>query len=76
MLGLRSELAVRPPYEGAPGYIEALAYYTNLGFTPKDFYTVASDGTDMTALEVDCVMVRQPSRKPRMASMQEEKATA
>lgn len=70
MLGLQSELAVRQLYEGAPSYLDALAYYTSLGFTPKDFYTVASDGTDMTALEVDCVMVRQASGKPRTQSMQ------
>jgi FkbM family methyltransferase len=77
MLGLQSELAVRQLYEGAPSYLDALAYYTSLGFTPKDFYTVASDGTDMTALEVDCVMVRQASGKPRTQSMQglKEKTT-
>ena len=63
MLGLQSELAVRKLYEGAPGYLDALAYYTSLGFTPKDFYTVASDGTDMTALEVDCILVRASSGK-------------
>jgi FkbM family methyltransferase len=61
MLGLQSELAIRKLYEGAPGYLDALAYYASLGFTPKDFYSVASDGNDMTALELDCVMVRERS---------------
>jgi hypothetical protein len=44
--------------EGAPGYLDALAYYAGLGFTPKDFYTVASDGNNMSAVEVDCIMLR------------------
>jgi FkbM family methyltransferase len=57
-LGLQSELAVKKIYEGAPGYLEALAYYSSLGFTPKDFYTVASDGNNMSAVEVDCIMLR------------------
>jgi FkbM family methyltransferase len=70
MLGLQSELAVRQLYEAAPSYLDALTYYTSLGFTPKDFYTVASDGTDMTALEVDCVMVRASSANPCSESTQ------
>jgi FkbM family methyltransferase len=58
ILGLQSELAIRRIYEGAPSYLDALAYYSSLGFTPKDFYTVASDGNDMSAVEVDCIMLR------------------
>ncbi len=58
ILALQSELAIQKIYEGAPSYLDALAFYSNLGFTPKDFYTVASDGNDMSAVEVDCIMVR------------------
>ena len=58
ILGLQSELAVRRIYEGTPDYLAALAFYSGLGFTPKDFYTVASDGNDLSAVEVDCIMLR------------------
>jgi hypothetical protein len=58
ILGLQSELEVRRMYEGTPGYLEALAFYADLGFALKDFYTVASDGNDLSAVEVNCIMLR------------------
>lgn len=58
ILGLQSELEVRRMYEGTPGYLEALAFYSDLGFALKDFYTVASDGNDLSAVEVNCIMLR------------------
>jgi hypothetical protein len=54
ILGLQSELEVRRIFENTPSYLE---FYADLGFGLKDFYTVASDGNDLSAVSVDCIML-------------------
>jgi hypothetical protein len=58
VLGLQSEIALKPIYEGMPDYLTALAKYNSLGFGITSTVPVSRD-KDMTVIEFDCLMVRR-----------------
>jgi len=56
-LGLQSELAIKPLYEGAPRYDEAIAFYRSQGFELSAFVP-NNLGHFPRLLETDCIMYR------------------
>ena len=54
---LQVELAVRPIYEGAVGWLEAVETLRRLGFRPAHLTTVARDAA-LGVVELDCLLVR------------------
>ncbi|MGB0563058.1 MAG: FkbM family methyltransferase [Spirulinaceae cyanobacterium] len=58
VLGLISELAVRPAYDNMPSYLESLRCYEELGFRLVDLGVAARDGKTSEMVEYDCIMVR------------------
>lgn len=52
-----SELSFQPIYVGMPGYREMLSEYEAAGFAVSGFHPV-SRRPDLTAIEMDCVLVR------------------
>lgn len=60
IVGLQSELSVRPIYEGMPTYREALAVMEGLGFELTGLFPVARD-RHLRLVEIDCVMIRPGS---------------
>lgn len=65
LVGLQSELSVIPLYGEMPAYQDALAEYRKWGFEPTGFYEVARDSDSLALIEVDCVMIRPKSDRPR-----------
>lgn len=67
-VGVQSELAIRPLYEGAPGFAEALAEYRRLGFELSAIVP-NNAGHFPVLIETDCVMLRRdlidPAQLPR-----------
>ena len=61
MLGLQSEVAVIPLYEGAPTMLEALPTYQASGFDLSGLFPVTRDPDTASVLEYDCLMVRRGS---------------
>jgi FkbM family methyltransferase len=59
MLGLQTELPVKHVYEGLPSYLESLRILSEKGFDLVDFMPVSRDTNGLTAVELDCVMVRR-----------------
>lgn len=57
IVGLQSELAVEPVYNGAPGWHEAIAVYEQAGFTLSTFVANNLDFFPRL-LEMDCIMYR------------------
>nr|WP_272916562.1 FkbM family methyltransferase [Tsuneonella aeria] len=57
MLGLQSEVSIKPLYAGQPGYIDALAYYEALGFALMNLSIVNRTAAG-SVLEYDCLMAR------------------
>jgi FkbM family methyltransferase len=55
----QTELSVRPIYQGAPEYIEALRVWADLGFAVTGFFPVARD-PQLRLVEMDCTLVRCP----------------
>jgi len=62
IVGLLSEVAFIPIYDGMPDYLEALAEYTRRGFRVSGFYPVTKRD-DLAMIEADCVMVRDDARR-------------
>lgn len=62
VLALQVELAVRPLYEGAVGWLDALAVLRELGFRPAQLTSVGRDG-ELGLLELDCLLVRDGARE-------------
>jgi FkbM family methyltransferase len=56
--GLQIELAVDPLYEGAPTYLEALAFVRELGFAVTGFFPVVAD-EQSRVVEFDGVFTRR-----------------
>lgn len=65
VVGLQSEISVRPIYEEMPGYLEALAAMEGLGFELTGLFPVARDRR-LRLVELDCIMIRSgsPRRTP------------
>jgi FkbM family methyltransferase len=57
--GLQCELALKPMYEGAPSYAEAVAVLSGLGFEPTGIFAVSRDHA-LRLIEIDCVLSRTP----------------
>jgi len=59
VLGLQSEIAAVPLYEGAPTMIEALQTFQSEGFELSGLSAVSRDPDTARVLEYDCLMVRR-----------------
>ena len=57
VLGLQSEIALRPIYEKMPDYLTSLAKLNALGFAVTSIVPVTRD-ENMRVIEFDCLMVR------------------
>lgn len=57
--GLQCELSVRPLYDGAPSYREAMAVLDDLGFELTGIFAVSREH-DLRLIEVDCLLRRCP----------------
>lgn len=68
LLGLQSELAVVPLYEGIPTILRGLQVYGSHGFELSALCPVAQDPRTARVLEYDCLMLRLvgagPERRP------------
>ncbi|MDB4907225.1 MAG: putative LigA [Gemmatimonadetes bacterium] len=58
ILGMQSEVSIQPLYEGAPPYLEALAYYQSLGFSLTGLFNVIDDAATHHLIELDAVLFR------------------
>lgn len=61
VVGIQSEVSVRPIYVGMPHYLDALRVYEQLGFELHGLAEVARDPAQRGITELNCVMMR-----PRM----------
>jgi hypothetical protein len=57
VLGLQSEIALKPIYEGMPDYLISLARLNALGFSVTSLVPVSRD-EKLRVIEFDCLMVR------------------
>ena len=57
ILGLQSEIALKPIYEGMPDYLTSLARLNALGFSITSLIPVTRD-ENLRVVEFDCLMVR------------------
>lgn len=57
VLGLQSEIALRPIYEQMPDYLASLAQMDSLGFSVTSLVPVSRD-ENMRVIEFDCLMIR------------------
>jgi FkbM family methyltransferase len=57
LMGLQSEIALRPIYQGMPDYLTALTKFNNLGFSITSICPVSRD-ENLRVIEFDCLMVR------------------
>ncbi|MET7480578.1 FkbM family methyltransferase [Streptomyces sp. NPDC005648] len=57
-VGLVSEVALLPLYEGCPPMSEAVAEYQAAGFEVTGLYSVSRESTTGRVVEFDCVMMR------------------
>ena len=58
VLGLQSELSLKPIYEDMPDYLNALREFRRHGFEVTGFYLITRDRKSLAAIEYDCVMCR------------------
>jgi FkbM family methyltransferase len=56
VVGLQSELSLKPIYEGMPDFQEALAAYRSKGFAITGMYPVSRDHASLAVIEYDCLM--------------------
>jgi FkbM family methyltransferase len=63
VLGLQSEIALRPIYEGMPDYLTALARYNALGFSITSLVPVSRE--NLRVIEYDCLMIRDSQTSPK-----------
>ncbi len=57
-VGMQSEVAALPLYEGSPRMAEAIAVYEESGFEITGMYPVTREATTGRVVEFDCVMMR------------------
>jgi FkbM family methyltransferase len=60
VLALQSEVSVKAIYDKMPGYLEAVAKMTSMGFELTGLFPVDRD-KELRVIELDCVMRRGPS---------------
>jgi len=63
VLGLQSELSVKPLYEGMTGYLAAMSCLNRMGFEVTSVFPVVRD-EQFRIMEFDCVMVSSAPRVP------------
>ncbi|MDQ7049802.1 MAG: FkbM family methyltransferase [Enterobacterales bacterium] len=56
---LLSEISLIPIYAGMPHYIESLQVYESLGFIVTGFYPITREKSDLSVIEMDCVMINK-----------------
>jgi len=56
---LLSEISLIPIYSGMPHYIESLQVYESLGFIVTGFYPITREKSDLSVIEMDCVMINK-----------------
>jgi FkbM family methyltransferase len=59
---LQTEVSFRSIYAGMPGFMESIKEFQARGFDVVDFLPVSSEADGLCAIEMDCVMARQPQR--------------
>jgi FkbM family methyltransferase len=59
---MQAEISLKPIYENAPHYLEALAEFERLGFEVTGRYPVPRDNGPLAIVEYDYVLVRPPGR--------------
>jgi FkbM family methyltransferase len=57
-LGIQSEVAVIAKYSGMPDYLQALAFYRELGFEPTGLFPVGNEPETGHIIELDAVLTR------------------
>jgi hypothetical protein len=65
ILGLQTEVSFRGIYYGMPSFMESISEFLARGFDVVGFLPVTSDGGKLSAIEMDCVMVRRQLSKDR-----------
>lgn len=60
IVGLQSELSVKPLYDGMTDYLSAISYLNRKGFEPTGVFPVVRD-KQLRIMEFDCVMVSSSS---------------
>jgi FkbM family methyltransferase len=63
VVGLQSEVSLRPIYQGIPSFRDALATFEDAGFAITGLYPVTRD-PDWRVVEYDCVMIRAAVAEP------------
>ena len=58
VIGLQSEIAVQPLYEGVPDYLQFLSYCRELGFEPTGFFPIFHSPLTQQMVELDAVLIR------------------
>lgn len=58
VVGLQSELALKPIYDGMPDLVDGLAAYRAAGFEVSGAYPVNRDPDTLAVIEMDCILVR------------------
>ncbi len=58
VIGIQSEISLKPIYENVPDYLEVLAELRHHGFGLTGMYLVARDKKTLEVIEYDCVMLR------------------
>ncbi len=58
VLGIQSELSLKPIYDGMPDYLTALTEFGHQGFEISGLYLVCRDKKTLAVIEYDCVMLR------------------
>jgi FkbM family methyltransferase len=61
VMGIQSEISLKPIYENVPDYLEVLAKLRHHGFGLTGMYLVARDKKTLEVIEYDCVMLRSQS---------------
>ncbi len=66
--GVQSEISVIPLYREMPTYVQSLAFFYSLGFTPTGFFTVTGHRQTGRTLEFDVVLTREHNACLRQGS--------
>src|SRR5579871_2732050 len=68
LIGIQSELSVIPVYETMPTIGEALTFYNQAGFSPLNFYPIASAAYQWLPTEFDVVFRQKAERDSRQVA--------
>jgi FkbM family methyltransferase len=65
VIGMQSEVACVPIYDGMPRWLEQLAVYEEAGYEVTGMFPVNIDRTSLRVIEFDAVMIRVEALGPR-----------